>query len=157
MARTTYKKEVMGETWYMTDYPRIQFENNSTGLLKKRIWEASTDEIEEILKDYGLPAESELGKAGCYIQNTPRYKVMEKRRKNDVVLIPIGTTENHGVHNPSGLDTYMVSYICEAVRRKTAKMGIEGRAGAAPHQLRRAPLSPCRDARHLYGDGGGRA
>ena len=125
MARTTYKKEVMGETWYMTDYPRIQFENNSTGLLKKRIWEASTDEIEEILKDYGLPAESELGKAGCYIQNTPRYKVMEKRRKNDVVLIPIGTTENHGVHNPSGLDTYMVSYICEAVRRKTAKMGIE--------------------------------
>ena len=125
MARTTYKKEVMGETWYMTDYPRIQFENNSTGLLKKRIWEASTDEIEEILKDYGLPAESELGKAGCYIQNTPRYKVMEKRRKNDVLLIPIGTTENHGVLNPSGLDTYMVSYICEAVRRKTAKMGIE--------------------------------
>lgn len=38
MSRATYKKEVMGETWYMTDYPRIQFENNSTGLLKKRIW-----------------------------------------------------------------------------------------------------------------------
>ena len=125
MARVTYKKEVMGETWYMTDYPRIQFENNSTGLLKKRIWEASTEEIEEILKDYGLPAESELGKAGCYIQNTPRYKVMEKRRKNDVVLNATATTENHGVHNPSGLDTYMVTQICEAVRRKTAKMGIE--------------------------------
>lgn len=125
MSRATYKKEVMGETWYMTDYPRIQFENNSTGLLKKRIWEASVEEIEEILKDYDLPAESELGKAGCYIQNTPRHIVMEKRRKNDVVLIPIGTTENHGVHNPSGLDTYMVTQICEAVRRKTAKMGIE--------------------------------
>lgn len=125
MSRTTYKKEVMGETWYMTDYPKIQFENNSVGLLKKRIWEASTDEIEEILKEYDLPAESELGKAGCYIQNTPRHIVMEKRRKNDIVLIPIGTTENHGVHNPSGLDTFMVTQICEAVRRKTAKLGYE--------------------------------
>ncbi|MCD8240546.1 MAG: creatininase family protein [Oscillospiraceae bacterium] len=125
MSRKTYKKEVMGETWYMTDYPKIQFENNSTGLLKKRLWEASVEELEEVLQDYGRPAESELGKAGCYIQNTPRHIVMEKRRKNDVVLIPIGTTENHGVHNPSGLDTYMVTQICEAVRRKTAKMGIE--------------------------------
>ncbi|MGI6072593.1 MAG: 3-dehydro-scyllo-inosose hydrolase [Lachnospiraceae bacterium] len=125
MARKTYKKEVMGETWYMTDYPRIQFEDSSTGLLKKRIWEASVEEIEAILEDYGLPAESELGKAGCYIQNTPRHKVIEKRKKNDVVLIPIGTTENHGIHSPSGLDTYMVTQICEAVRRKTAKMGIE--------------------------------
>ena len=25
----------MGETWWMTDYPRIQFENTSSGLLKK--------------------------------------------------------------------------------------------------------------------------
>jgi creatinine amidohydrolase len=125
MSRKTYKKEVMGETWYLTDYPKIQFEDNSTGLLKKRIWEASAEEIEEILKDYELPAGSELGKAGCYIQNTPRSKVIEKRKKNDVVLIPIGTTENHGIHNPSGLDTYMAGQICEAVRRKTAKMGIE--------------------------------
>ena len=125
MSRVTYKKEVMGETWYLTDYPKIQFENNSTGLLKKRIWEASVEEIEEILKEYNLPAASELGKPGCYIQNTPRVSVIEKRKKNDVVLIPVGTTENHGIHAPSGLDTYMVTQICEAVRRKTAKMGIE--------------------------------
>lgn len=132
MSRKTYKKEVMGETWYTTDYPKIQFENNSTGLLKKRIWEASVEEIEEILADYGLPAESELGKAGTYIQNTPRQRVIEKRRKNDVVLIPIGCTENHGVHNPSGLDTFMVTQICEAVRRKTAKMDIGEVALAMP-------------------------
>lgn len=125
MSRKTYKKEIMGETWWMTDYPRIQFENTSSGLLKKRIWEASVEEIDKILEDYGLPAESELGKGGTYIQNTPRHIAMEKRRKNDVVLIPIGTTENHGIHNPSGLDTYMVTQICEGVRRKTAKMGIE--------------------------------
>ena len=125
MSRKTYKTEVMGETWWMTDYPRIQFENNSTGLLKKRIWEASVEEVEEILKDYDIPSPCEIGMAGTYIQNTPRAHVIEKRKKNDVVLIPIGTTENHGMHNPSGLDTYMVTYICEAVRRKTAKMGIE--------------------------------
>ena len=35
MSRKTYKKEIMGETWWMTDYPRIQFENTSSGLLKK--------------------------------------------------------------------------------------------------------------------------
>ena len=125
MARNVYKKEVMGETWYTTDYPNINFEGNSVGELKKRIWSASVDEIEEICKDYGYPAESEIGKAGSYIQNTPRWLVKEKQKKNDVVLIPIGTTENHGMHNPSGLDTFMVTQICEGVRRKTAKMGIE--------------------------------
>ena len=102
MSRKTYKKEIMGETWYMTDYPRIQFEESAVGNLKRQVWEASTEEIDQILKEYDLPAESELGKAGSYIQNTPRHIAMEKRRKNDVVLIPIGTTENHGVHNPSG-------------------------------------------------------
>ena len=55
MSRKTYKKEIMGETWWMTDYPRIQFENTSSGLLKKRIWEASVEEIDKILEDYGLP------------------------------------------------------------------------------------------------------
>ena len=125
MSRKTYKKEVMGETWYLTDYPRIQFDDSPVGELKRRVWEASTDEIGEILKKYDLPAQSELGKAGCYIQNTPRNKVIEKRKKNDVVLIPVGTSENHGIHSPNGLDTFMVTQICEAVRRYTAKKGYE--------------------------------
>ena len=124
MSRNVYEKQVMGQTWYTTDYPMINFEDTSVGRLKKKVWSASVEEIENILTDYGYPAGSELGKAGCYIQNTPRYKVIEKRRKNDVCLIPVGTTENHGVHNPSGLDTYMVTQICEGVRRKTAKMDI---------------------------------
>ena len=95
MSRKTYKKEVMGETWWMTDYPRIQFENNSTGLLKKAVWEASEEEIDKILEEYGLPAESELGKGGTYIQNTPRHIAMEKRRKNDVVLIQMCIRDSH--------------------------------------------------------------
>ena len=101
----------------------VYFENNPIGRMKKRIFEASPAEIDQILADYGMPAPSELTKPDCYIQNTPRWKVEENRRKNDVVLIPVGCTENHGRHLPSWADTYYVTGICEAVRRYTAKQG----------------------------------
>lgn len=113
------------DNWLKTSFDNIRFEDTAVGQLKKEIFEAPMSEIDKILEEYGLPAESELGKAGCYIQNTPRNKVIEKRRKNDIVLVPIGCTENHGIHNPSGLDTFMVTSICEAVRRYTAKKGYE--------------------------------
>jgi creatinine amidohydrolase/Fe(II)-dependent formamide hydrolase-like protein len=115
----------MREKYLTTDYPNIFFEDNKIGQLKKRIWDASMEEIDAILEDYGVPSDSELGKAGCYIQNTPRAHVIDKRHKNDIVLVPIGCTENHGLHNNSGLDTFMCTSICEAVRRKTAKAGHE--------------------------------
>jgi creatinine amidohydrolase len=115
----------MSDKFFSTNYPNIFFENTSIGCLKKEIFEADMDKIDKILMEYRIPADSELGKPGCYIQNTPRYKVCEKRKKNDVVLVPIGCTENHGIHNPSGLDTFMCTSICEAVRRYTAKKGYE--------------------------------
>ncbi|NLA83418.1 MAG: creatininase family protein, partial [Clostridiales bacterium] len=111
--------------WLLTDNPAIIFEDNEVGRLKKQIWDATEEEIDEILKEYEIPSESELGKPGTYIQNTPRSKVIEKRRKNDVVLVPIGCTENHGIHANSGLDTFMVTQILEGVRRYTAKQGRE--------------------------------
>jgi len=117
--------EAKDKEWLTTKYPNIIFENNEVGKLKKRIFDAPMAEIDRILEDYGIPAESELGKAGCYIQNTPRMVAIEKRRKNDIVMLPIGCTENHGDHANSGLDTFMVTQICEAVRRKTAKDGCE--------------------------------
>jgi creatinine amidohydrolase/Fe(II)-dependent formamide hydrolase-like protein len=111
--------------WILTDNPAIIFEDNAVGRLKKQIWDASEEEIDKILKDYEIPSEPELGKAGTYIQNTPRVKVIEKRRKNDIVFLPIGCTENHGMHANSGLDTFMVTQILEGVRRYTAKQGRE--------------------------------
>ncbi|MDP2268537.1 MAG: 3-dehydro-scyllo-inosose hydrolase [Deltaproteobacteria bacterium] len=111
--------------WMTTEYPEVVFENTNVGRLKKEIWDASAEKIDGILEDYGIPADSELGKPGCYIQNTPRVRVIEKRRRNDVVLVPIGCTENHGIHANSGLDTFMVTQICEGVRRYTAKQGRE--------------------------------
>jgi len=111
--------------WLLTGNPAIIFEDNEVGRLKKKIWDASEEEIDAILKEYEIPSPSELGKAGCYIQNTPRAKVIEKRKKNDIVLVPIGCTENHGMHANSGLDTFMVTQILEGVRRYTAKQGRE--------------------------------
>jgi len=52
-----------------------------------------------------------------------RWQVEENRRKNDVVLIPVGCTELHGRHLASASDTLYVSQICEGVRRYTAKRG----------------------------------
>jgi creatinine amidohydrolase len=111
--------------WLLTEYPEIIFEDTAVGRLKKQIWDASKEEIEEILMEYEIPSQSELGKAGTYIQNTPRACVIEKRLKNDIIYIPIGCTENHGLHANSGLDTFMVTQILEGVRRFTAKQGRE--------------------------------
>ncbi|MGI5986031.1 MAG: creatininase family protein [Clostridiales bacterium] len=112
--------------WYTTDNPRISFETGtSVGEMKKQLWEASDEEIDKILEEYGMGAPSELGKAGSYIQTTPRSKQVEKRNKNDIVFIPIGCTENHGMHANTGLDTFMVTQIIEGVRRYTAKRGCE--------------------------------
>lgn len=99
----------------------VFFENNEIGQLKKKIFEASENELDAILKEFGCPSDTELTKEGCYIQNTPRWKVEKNRKKNDIVLIPVGCSENHGRHMCSWADTYFVTYICEGVRRYTEK------------------------------------
>ena len=68
--------------WLTTEEPSVFFEDSSVGRLKKRIWDASEEEIEKILEDYGIPSPSELGKPNTYIQTTNRTKVIERRRKN---------------------------------------------------------------------------
>lgn len=111
------------DKWIATDYPEIMFENTAVGRLKKQVWDASEEEIESILNEYGIPAPSELGKPGTYIQTTPRAKVVERRNQNDIVFVPLGCTENHGMHSNSGLDTFMVSQMLEGLRRYTEKRG----------------------------------
>lgn len=114
------------DRWLYTDNPAILFENSNVGRVKKEVWDASEEEINRILKEeYEIPLPSELMKPGCYIQNTPRYKVKEKRRKNDIVLVPIACTENHGNHLPSGHDLFQVTQFLEGVRRYTGKKGYE--------------------------------
>ncbi len=111
--------------WLTTDYPEIMFEDNTVGRLKKEVWDATPEQIDAILAEYEMPSPSELGKAGCYVQNTARVRCIEKRKNNDILFLPIGCTENHGIHANSGLDTFMVTQILEGVRRYTAKQGRE--------------------------------
>lgn len=116
-----------------TDQPDLFFEDNPVGRLKKEVWEASDEQIDAILAEYGVPSPVEWGKPGSYIQTTVRRQVEENRRKNDLVFIPVGCTELHGAHLPSASDTLYVSQICEGVRRYTAKRG-------APVNLALPPL-----------------
>jgi creatinine amidohydrolase/Fe(II)-dependent formamide hydrolase-like protein len=109
--------------WLTTSRADLLFEDTSVGRMKKRIWEASDQEIDRILSGYEIPSPSELAKSGTYVQTTIRRQVVENRKKNDIVFIPIGCTEQHGRHTVTALDTFMVTQILEGVRRFTAKKG----------------------------------
>jgi creatinine amidohydrolase/Fe(II)-dependent formamide hydrolase-like protein len=110
---------VMPKGMLATDQPDLFFEDNAVGRMKKEIWDMSEEQLDAVLAEYGIPSPSEWGTLGSYIQTTPRHQLIENRRKNDVVLIPVGCTENHGMHLPSATDTLFVSMICEGVRRYT--------------------------------------
>ena len=125
----------MEQKWFTTEHPKIVFENTSVGRLKKEIFEASEEEIDKILAEYEVPSPSELGKGGCYIQTTPRSKTIEKRRKNDVVLIPVGCTENHGAHANSGLDTFMATQTCEGWLTSMLSLARNGRANSKASKM----------------------
>lgn len=111
---------------------QVSFENNKVGQLKKRIWDASDVEIDAILQDYDIPSRGEMDQPDCYIQNTVRANQEHKKRSNDIVLIPLGSTEVHGLHCASGQDTLQAARLCEAVRRYTAKQERETNLAMSP-------------------------
>lgn len=110
-----------------TNQPDLYFEDNAVGRLKHELWHADDDVVEGVLDDYGFPAPVEWGKTGSYLQMMPRADLIEQRRLNDIVFIPIGCTENHGLHLPTATDTLFCSQIIEGVRRFIAD-----RDGAPP-------------------------
>lgn len=99
------------------------FEKTSVGSLKQRIYNMTDEEIDTLLKEYEIPSKGEIERPGSYIQNTIRRELVINRRKNDIIIIPVGSTENHGEHTVGGFDTLLVTRIAEAVRRKTKRMG----------------------------------
>ena len=108
------------------------FENNRVGQLQQRVWDASDEEIDAILQSYEVPSPGEMDRPGCYIQNTVRAVQEEKKKRNDVVLIPLGSTEVHGLHCASSQDTLQAGRICEAMRRFTARQGREVNLAMSP-------------------------
>jgi creatinine amidohydrolase/Fe(II)-dependent formamide hydrolase-like protein len=56
---------------------------------------------------------------GVYYQTMNKREVKERLEKNDVIIIPVGSTENHGNAGPIGEDTFIATRIAELVAKKT--------------------------------------
>ena len=54
-----------------------------------------------------------------YFQTMTKRDYEERLKKNDIIIIPVGSTENHGNAGPIGEDTFIVSRIAEMVAEKT--------------------------------------
>ena len=54
-----------------------------------------------------------------YFQNMTIEEIRERLKKDDIIIIPIGSTENHGPHSPVGEDTWIVIKLAEMVAEKT--------------------------------------
>lgn len=56
---------------------------------------------------------------GIYLQTMTGKEVDERLKKNDLIILPIGSTEAHGPHACCGEDTFLVTRMAEAVAQKT--------------------------------------
>jgi len=119
-----------------TNQPDLLFEDTAVGRMKKELWEASDTQIDKWLADYDIPSPPEWSKPGSYIQTTVRHELIENRRKNDIVLIPVGSTENHGMHTISAMDTFLPNgghlSVLRCLRGATAVIPITTSACRAP-------------------------
>jgi len=56
---------------------------------------------------------------GLYLQTMNIAEIRERVKENDVIIIPIGSTENHGPAACIGEDTFLVTRMAELVAQKT--------------------------------------
>ena len=64
-------------------------------------------------KKWHLPPEGQMDKAsGIYYQNMTMKELKERREVNDILIVPIGSTETHGPGEPLGEDTPHVCRLC---------------------------------------------
>ncbi|MBM4429072.1 MAG: creatininase family protein [Chloroflexi bacterium] len=57
--------------------------------------------------------------SGLYFQNMTGKQVQKRLKSNDLVIIPLGSTEAHGPHAPYGEDTFLVTRMAEQVAEAT--------------------------------------
>jgi creatinine amidohydrolase len=57
--------------------------------------------------------------SGLYFQNMTAKEVQERLKTNDLIIIPLGSTEVHGPHAPYGEDTFLVTRMAEQVAQAT--------------------------------------
>jgi creatinine amidohydrolase/Fe(II)-dependent formamide hydrolase-like protein len=56
---------------------------------------------------------------GIYLQTMSILEINERLKKNDVIIIPVGSTENHGPAACIGEDTFLVTRMAELIAQKT--------------------------------------
>ncbi|MBN1263885.1 MAG: creatininase family protein [Anaerolineales bacterium] len=56
---------------------------------------------------------------GVFFQNMTGKDIQERLKTNDLIIIPIGSTEAHGLAQPFGEDVLLVSRLAEIVARET--------------------------------------
>ncbi len=56
---------------------------------------------------------------GIYLQNMTWKEIEERLKKNDLIIVPVGSTEAHGPHACIGEDTFLVTRMAELVAQKT--------------------------------------
>lgn len=73
------------------------------------------------MSGWQLPPEGgHMDKAdGIYVQNMTWRQIEQKLKENDILIIPVGSTENHGPHACIGEDTFLVTRMAELVAQKT--------------------------------------
>lgn len=57
--------------------------------------------------------------SGLYFQTMTGKEYQERLAKNDLIIIPIGSSENHGPHACSGEDTFLVTRMAEQIAQRT--------------------------------------
>src|SRR3990172_5774515 len=72
---------------------------------------------------------------GVYYQNMTGREIDERLKKNDLIIIPVGASENHGPHAPNGEDIFLVTRLAEQVALKTGCTVAQPiRYGSHPYQ-----------------------
>lgn len=56
---------------------------------------------------------------GLYLQNMTWFQIEERLKVNDIIIVPLGSTEAHGPHACLGTDTFLVTRMAEAVAQRT--------------------------------------
>lgn len=65
------------------------------------------------------PKEGHMDKpSDIYFQNMTYHAISERIKKNDIIILPIGSTEAHGPHACPGEDTFLVTRMAELVAQK---------------------------------------
>ncbi len=57
--------------------------------------------------------------SGIYMQNMTGKELQERLKKNDLIIVPLGATENHGPHAANGEDIFLVTRMAEQVAQAT--------------------------------------